>query len=298
MKKILSLLCLIACFSMNIQAQCPTSIEQAPISVPVPVGSFYTFHLVSIAECALYYPTNTVIQIGGQNFGVQDCYDNGTVSSPDVVAELRSETVDVPLSTLPNPFILTIGGVTCSFANPMGATTVLLPIELVSFEGKALEKSNLLTWRTASEKNNNGFDIERSTDGSRFEKIGFVAGNGTTSQTQRYTFNDVSFPFGEGRDGAVYYRLKQLDFDGRFEYSKTIAITRKAKDAVSVYPNPTEGILNISADDYEQAFELVNHIGQVVLQGEQLDKTINLQALPNGFYYLKVGTQTMKVVKE
>jgi Secretion system C-terminal sorting domain len=168
-----------------------------------------------------------------------------------------------------------------------------LPIELIHFEGSKREGQNLLTWATASETQNKGFDIERSTYGSRFEKIGFVAGNGTTSKTQRYTFKDDKSP-----NGVTYYRLKQLDFDGRSEYSKTIVITRKAKDAVSVYPNPTEGVLNISAGDYEQAFVIVNSIGQVVLQGEQLDKTINLQSLPSGFYYLKIGAQTMKVVKE
>jgi Secretion system C-terminal sorting domain len=145
-----------------------------------------------------------------------------------------------------------------------------------------------LAWKTTNEVNFSHFLLEKSLDGVNFSSLTRIESN----PKGFYQFVDNNI------QSRAYYRLKIVDNDGRFEYSKTIVITRKAKDAVSIYPNPTEGILNISTDDYEQAFVVVNSIGQVVLQGEQLDKTINLQPLPNGFYYLKIGTQTMKVVKE
>jgi hypothetical protein len=289
MKKNILLLSLVALFNLNAKAQCPTSILDDQLD-----GSSYIFTLASSANCSLYpvppIAVNTITLSGTDPvtgmaatplYGVTDC-----ATLPNGVTQLFISANAGTVSLYSGSISFTVNGSLCNFAQ-------VLPITLVSFEGKALEKSNLLTWRTASETQNKGFDIERSTDGSRFEKIGFVAGNGTTSQTQRYAFNDDKSP-----NGIAYYRLKQLDNDGRFEYSKIVAIAQKGENAVSVFPNPTEGVLNISTDDYEQAFTMVNSIGQVVLQGEQLDKTINLQALPSGFYYLKIGTQTMKVVKE
>jgi hypothetical protein len=298
MKKTILLLSLFACFSINTQAQCPTTIDE------VSGGTFYVFHITSLAQCALYYPTtpvNTVIQIGGQNFGVQDCYDNGTSGSPDVIVELQGLTA-VTLASLPNPFTLTIGGVNCSFINPPGATSVVLPIQLLSFEGKALEKSNLLTWRTASETQNKGFDIERSTDGSRFEKIGFVAGSGTTSQTQRYTFEDniTKSPLWGFR--GLYYRLKQLDEDGRFEYSKIVAITQKGDNAVSVFPNPSKGIFTLSGlkNIEDEQISIVNSIGQNIAITVQNDGQMDLSAYPSGVYYLRIASsgQVMKLIHQ
>jgi Secretion system C-terminal sorting domain len=281
MKKLFLLFSLMSIFSVLVPAQCPTSIEEDAGD-----GSSYLLHLANSTECS-NYPLMNTITINGEPFIIQSC-----LTTPGIGTWVQLTQNGNPVLISAAPIVFSVGALTCTYNN-MG----VLPIELSSFEGKALEKSNLLTWQTKSESQNNGFNIERSTDGNRFEKIGFVAGKGTTSQMQRYTFED-SFPSGEGRDGAGYYRLKQLDFDGRFEYSKIISITQKGGNTVSVYPNPTEGILNISATDYEQTFVLVNSIGQVVKQGEQLEATINLQSLPSGFYYLKIGAQTMKVALE
>jgi hypothetical protein len=172
---------------------------------------------------------------------------------------------------------------------------VVLPITLAGFFANRTKDNEVkVTWQTAMEKNNAYFDIERSEDGKTFRSIGQVKGKGNTSSGFNYSFMDE-----KPLKNINYYRLKQNDTDGRFEYSSVIAVKNKTKqDYFEIFPNPTEGVLNISANDYEQAFVLVNSIGQVVLQGEQLDKTINLQSLPSGFYYLKIGTQTMKVVKE
>jgi Secretion system C-terminal sorting domain len=284
MKNIILLFLLTLCAYNQLCAQCPTSIEE-----PVTDGTRYDLTLSNISQCPA--AMNTAISIGSNATGYLSgyCGDYGDPAGPIVLEVIHNSGALIVLANQTSGLTIIFNGNTCIY-NAMG----VLPIELLSFEGKAVEKSNLLTWRTASETQNKGFDIERSTDGSRFETIGFVAGHGTTTQAQRYTFEDKSPLWGF----RGYYRLKQLDEDGRFEYSKTITITRKGENVVSVFPNPTEGILNISASDYEQAFVLVNSIGQVVLQGSQLEPSINVQALPSGFYYLKIGTQTMKVVKE
>ena len=172
----------------------------------------------------------------------------------------------------------------------------ILPITWLSFTGKAEEDYNLLTWTTASENQNKGFDIERSADGVRFEKIGFVTGKGTTSTKQDYRFKD------ESPNGLVYYRLKQLDFDGRFEYSKIIAIDRKGENVMSVFPNPSKGIFTITGikNLEDETFTLINNVGQTLSINVQNDGQMDMSAFPSGVYYLRVASngQVMKLVKE
>ncbi len=114
-----------------------------------------------------------------------------------------------------------------------------LPVELTSFDGLVDGQSVVLNWETASELNNAGFDVEFSlaADGD-FNKVGFVAGAGTADDTQRYSFSHDAAAFA---GQTVYYRLKQLDFDGAFAYSDVVAIAMPAAAATVLhpaYPNP------------------------------------------------------------
>ncbi len=175
----------------------------------------------------------------------------------------------------------------------------ILPITWLSFTGEAEEKYNLLSWTTASESQNKGFDIERSTDGVRFEKIGFVAGNGTTNTRKEYSFEDEKSPLWGFRG---YYRLKQLDFDGGFEYSKIIAIDRKGENVVSVFPNPSTGVFTIVGvkNLEEETFMLMNNVGQTLFIAVKNNNEVDLSSYPSGVYYLRVASsgQVMKLVKE
>ncbi|MCI0493877.1 T9SS type A sorting domain-containing protein [candidate division KSB1 bacterium] len=122
----------------------------------------------------------------------------------------------------------------------------LTPVELVMFEGHAKENGVELTWKTASESNNYGFEIERSSQLKRFQKIAFISGNATTSQPKVYQFLDADPPH-----GIVYYRLKQIDFNGTADYSPEIEITvsgnlQKSYTLNQNYPNPFNPITVIS----------------------------------------------------
>ncbi len=113
-----------------------------------------------------------------------------------------------------------------------------LPVTLTSFDGASRSGSVELAWSTASEINNDRFEIERSADGKSFKKVGEVKGNGNSSVMLDYTYTDRS-----AASGTVYYRLKQVDFDSKFEYSKVIAVSHSAtasSASMSVYPNPVE----------------------------------------------------------
>lgn len=113
-----------------------------------------------------------------------------------------------------------------------------LPVELLSFKAKVENKQIQLRWNTASENDNAGFEIERSTNGRKYESLSFVEGNGNTTENQEYFYDDKDLVRGQ----LYYYRLKQIDYDGRFEYSKVITARLKAKNAQmsDFYPNPSK----------------------------------------------------------
>jgi len=113
-----------------------------------------------------------------------------------------------------------------------------VPVELTSFTAQANSKGILLQWTTATETNNHGFEIERSTDGENFYRIGFVQGSGTTTEIKSYSFVDNVEYSGIS---TYYYRLKQLDLDGRAEYSDVISVDFSVPDKFVLsqnYPNP------------------------------------------------------------
>lgn len=128
-----------------------------------------------------------------------------------------------------NVYNIDFDGDTCDifehcFASP-------LPVEFISFYGKLKDNEIQLLWDTASEENNKGFHVERSTDARDWSEIGFVEGRGTSSEINRYKFTD-----NEPIPGDNYYRLKQVDYDSRFEYSKIVVIKRY--NVARVFPNP------------------------------------------------------------
>lgn len=117
-----------------------------------------------------------------------------------------------------------------------------LPVELTSFRAEAEGEGRArLYWTTAQEKNNRGFEVERALNGGEWRTVGFVAGHGNSTQAQQYSYLDAS-----GLNGTVYYRLKQLDFDGQFKHSAVVAVQLTGgNQTFAVYPNPARTELNV-----------------------------------------------------
>jgi hypothetical protein len=115
-----------------------------------------------------------------------------------------------------------------------------LPVELVNFNGKKIANKIALSWQTASELNSSHFSIEKSTDGSNFREIGIVPGSGTTTEPHDYEFIDES-----PSPGTNYYRLRQEDFDGRFEYSKVVSVNFDDGGSVQLYPTIVNDEVNL-----------------------------------------------------
>ncbi|HEX5168619.1 MAG TPA: PA14 domain-containing protein [Cyclobacteriaceae bacterium] len=120
-------------------------------------------------------------------------------------------------------------------------TSTPLPVTWYYFNGYYENGANILEWKTASELNNVGFDIERSFDGKAFEKIGWTGGHGTSNQNHEYNFSDKS-----PRLGWNYYRLTQIDYDGKFEYSRLIPIYVDEFEDIQIYPNPIKDHIYLS----------------------------------------------------
>ncbi|MEE9573640.1 MAG: T9SS type A sorting domain-containing protein [Candidatus Neomarinimicrobiota bacterium] len=170
---------------------------------------------------------------------------------------------------------------------------LFIPVELTSFTAEASENEIILNWTTATELNNQGFEIDRSSDNETFEKIGFVPGFGTTTESKSYTYQIVEFA-----SGIQYYRLKQIDFDGTYEYSEVIEIEGINPGQFTLfqnYPNPFNPSTSIKFSlpvDSNVKLKLFNMLGQEV--GELLNSEIsagihhidfNASSLSSGTYF-------------
>ncbi len=184
------------------------------------------------------------------------------------------------------------GDGTTFYIHGSGGNGSILPVELISFTGK-LNASNIeLSWTTASEKNNDRFEILKSTDGITFEKVGTITGAGNSNIPLSYTFTDTKVEAGS----IYFYQLKQIDFDGTSEFSKIIAVETGNRSELSVgdfYPNPARNLTTlpiILPSNEIVSLRIFSSDGRLVLhQSKAFDKglhslDINTENLPAGSY--------------
>lgn len=165
-----------------------------------------------------------------------------------------------------------------------------LPVELTNFSC-ALQPENVvrLTWITRSELNNDSFEVERSVNGAPFTLIGSVKGAGTTSSQHNYLFNDNS-PV----TGRIYYRLAQIDFDGKKTYSEVCSVEVEAVlPQVSIYPNPAANTATIDCNGLGNvsALRLLNSLGEEIFVMTDIQTQhvqLNTGEQPNGLYFVEV----------
>lgn len=182
------------------------------------------------------------------------------------------------------------------------ATSVVLPVELISFSSECLVGIVKLSWQTASEKNNDYFEVQKSKNGVDFIAIDQVNGNGNSSVVQNYSFEDV-----EPNNGATYYRLKQVDYNGEFSYSELVSVKcdEVNNNSVYVYPNPATNEIKVNIGNRPNQ-EVIGYVVNVL--GEQImsfsNKNMNNSALnlsiselSNGIYNLAIfSVQTGEMI--
>lgn len=188
-----------------------------------------------------------------------------------------------------------------SFSSCTGGS--VLPVELAGFVASYANDQVELKWQTLSELNNDRFEVEHSRDGYHFQKVGTVEGEGTTAEAKSYFyFHRMSI------GGTHYYRLKQIDTDGTFDYSNVVGVIVDNGGKLSIYPNPVKDVIYVQQDglDGNSHFQLMDALGRKLntsLSGNAGFYEINLpKNLPRGTYWLKVEragkVQTLPVVKE
>lgn len=178
---------------------------------------------------------------------------------------------------------------------------ITLPITLSSFSTTQMQNTVLLNWQTASETSNNYFAVERSnSNNTGFKEIGKVFSKGNSFQTQSYNYEDV-----KPLNGLNYYRLQQVDKDGKSSFSKIISVDFKTNGTLKIYANPVKDILKIEGlTGIKTTLSVVDINGKILSATTTSDFVYNLkvQTLPAGNYFLKVETSktvnTLKFVKE
>lgn len=184
--------------------------------------------------------------------------------------------------------------------------SLTLPIELIDFSAVGKEGQVDLTWLTASETGNAGFEIQRSENGQNFRSIGFVEGKGTTTLSQEYSYPDSEVRMGQ----LYYYRLRQIDFDGQSDFSEILTVKLQASETEvgETYPNPSKnGAFNvefITIEDGEWNVNLYNIAGQLVAS-EQRNisngasvQSFSFNGLNKGLYFIKFENGVESIYKK
>lgn len=170
-----------------------------------------------------------------------------------------------------------------------------LPIELTKIDIQKFSFSNSLHWSTATELNNSHFDIQRSADSKNWETIGTVQGNGTTLEPQEYRYTDR-----QPLPGINYYRLKQVDYDGQYEYSKVVSVDfGKGTRPGVLSPNPVGSELFLSLPEETDGAVSVTVFdlnGRIWQQKDHISNSLDVRELPQGIYFVKLLAENGRVL--
>lgn len=211
------------------------------------------------------------------------------------------------------PTVTTLGsGTTVFSANFTGFSRfflvdagVALTIELTDFNGKVTSEQNaLLNWTTASEQDNRQFDIEVSRDGLNFALLGTIASQGNATHDQHYEYLHVT-----PQSGISFYRLKQTDLDGKYTYSKIIALTiNNNLLKASVYPVPAKNMITINFGKIIAKAEIsifsadMRTVKQESINSLSVKKDIHIGNLPSGVYFIRYTSgntnEVLRFIKE
>ena len=166
---------------------------------------------------------------------------------------------------------------------------VVIPVELLDFKAQKENQAVKLLWSTATELNNAFYAVERSENGKSFEKIGEINGYGNSNVKRTYEFMDE-----KPLNAVNYYRLRQVDFDGKETVYKTVSVNFGKNTTTKVYPSIAKDNINVEINGGNGAADLVvvNLLGQVV-KAQKLQNTegvfpVNISELPNGSYIMRI----------
>lgn len=288
----------------------------ASVGSNINIGSGMTFAgLINQAWLSPKTPAIPVPSISGCNATITFDFDNYFGTNVDVLAAdvdwdfgdgtgihnytIKNPTYTFPASaTAPKSYTVTVSFKDNFCGHTWTATRSVsincpLPIELISFNGFAGDLGAVLKWQTATEKNNEYFDLQRSFDGVHFESVAHIKGAGNSSNILYYTYNDAFVTTGQ-----VYYRLDQYDFDGTKSSSKIVIVQfeRSNSTPFTLAPNPFSSLFAINKLYDEAAtisvYDILGRLLEQKYSGPE-EKTLLLgEELSNGSYIVKYVSQS------
>ncbi|MGV3586051.1 MAG: T9SS type A sorting domain-containing protein [Adhaeribacter sp.] len=261
-----------------------------------PVGQWLAdFYEASVTPMTLSNATGSTFTNGSRDIRLwaADFSDFGITSAN--ISNIRN--FQIKLSGVSDVAFVAHNNSSFKSANPIGT---VLPVSLTYFTGKSQSGQTMLSWQTATEKNNQYFAVETSTDGKNFEPLTTVAGAGNSTSKINYHYTHA-----KPAVGGNYYRLKQVDTNGDVEYSKIIFVKNQlAERALTLFPNPAHGTVNIAHEltTGKEQIQVLNIMGKVLLRkqpevGARQTKLV-ITSLAKGYYQVvyisAAGTKSMK----
>lgn len=192
----------------------------------------------------------------------------------------------------------------CNTETTFASSSAILPVQFIHFKAVPAENTIQLSWATSVEINNKGFELQRSKDAKVFSSVAFIAGYGTTEERQDYQYTDTDVQ----KEKTYYYRLAQIDVDGRTTYSSVVSGRLESIDgwqafaeSIQIFPNPTTSDLYIQAEEAKitiQEIEIRNLLGQLVFSKTGNTGSCSVSHLPKGSYILSIKTERGMVSKK
>lgn len=244
------------------------------------------------ATCSFTVTVNPLIALGTQgvvcdasnNFytvhfnapaGAAISTDKGTVSASSVINIPSDQQVTITA---------TAGACTKTLIQTKNCS---LPVTLISINAKAIENTVRLDWKTSMETNSDRFELERSRDGKQWNLVGTVQSHQESVKEQTYFFEDRMPLAGEN-----LYRLKMIDLDGTFAYSRIVnAVIKGSVEALKLFPNPASHVLNIEVPEWSEVsdVEIRDVAGKLIYHaGHKISKTVDLKSFADGAYILVI----------
>ncbi|MCH8032282.1 MAG: CHRD domain-containing protein [Bacteroidetes bacterium] len=218
--------------------------------------------------------------------------------TPALIADLLAGNLYLNVHNAANP-----GG---EIRGQVFVKTTIIPVELTSFTADVIDDAVVLNWTTATETNNSGFEIQRRAEKVQWEKVGFITGSGTTTELRSYSFTDNSVI-----NGIYSYRLKQIDYDGSFEYSDVVEVEVTAPIEFALhqnYPNPFNPSttirfeLNQSGQTLLKIYDILSReivrLVDEVLPAGSYKVTFDANSLPSGIYFYRLESSGLNEVRK
>lgn len=288
----------------------PYTIAAGNGTVIIPAGGFLVFAFNATSFNTAFAPVSADHSYGSSVMTMASCNDGVQIKcGSTVISELYYSGSNCPasgqtVSTTSVPVAVAAGGIITSTNYTLGPPTpgsagsTLLPVEFTTFNASPAPGGVLLDWQTATESNNKGFFVQRSTDGQRWQDLGFVAGHGDSHTTRDYAYLDE-----KPHTGTNYYRLLQVDHDGQTAYSAIaqVAFGAAASGGARLFPVPADTRLTLALDQtYTSPLTafVFQTTGQLVathtIAAEQQQIDMDVAHLPAGSYWVKiVGDQVV-----